>query len=39
MQLIELGETFTLVADDNAKIYSFGSNDYHQLGRNIVLNL
>ena len=33
MQMIELGETFTVVADDNGKMYTYGANDYNQLGR------
>jgi len=34
LQLIELGETFTICATDNGKVFSWGSNDFFQLGRN-----
>ena len=33
IQLVEVGESFTLLATDSGKIYSFGLNDFHQLGR------
>lgn len=34
VQLIEIGETFTVCACDNGKLFSFGLNDFFQLGRN-----
>ena len=36
IQIIELGETFTVVGTDAGQIYSWGSNDYYQLGRNVL---
>ena len=33
IQIIEVGETFTMMATDSGKIYSFGMNDFYQLGR------
>ena len=34
IQLVELGETFTICATDNGKLFTWGSNDFFQLGRN-----
>lgn len=34
VQLIEMGETFTICACDNGKLFSWGCNDFFQLGRN-----
>lgn len=31
-QIIEVGETFTLAATDSGNIYSWGSNDFNELG-------
>ena len=34
LQVIEVGETFSLTVSETGKMYSWGSNDYFQLGRN-----
>ena len=34
LQVIEVGETFSLTVSETGKLYSWGSNDYFQLGRN-----
>jgi len=34
LQIIELGETFTVCACDNGKLFTWGSNEFFQLGRN-----
>ena len=33
IQVLEIGETFTLAATDNGSIYSWGCNNFYQLGR------
>lgn len=33
IQMIEVGETFSLAAADNGNIFSWGNNDFFQLGR------
>jgi len=33
IQLIDVGETFTLAGSDSGNVYTWGSNDYYQLGR------
>ena len=35
IQLIEVGETFTLCVTDSGRVYSWGQNDFFQLGRNV----
>jgi alpha-tubulin suppressor-like RCC1 family protein len=34
VQLIEVGESFTMAASDSASIFSWGSNEFNELGRN-----
>ena len=33
LQMIDIGETFTIAGSDSGSIYTWGSNDYYQLGR------
>lgn len=33
IQLVEIGETFTIASSDNGSLYSWGLNDFNQLGR------
>ena len=33
IQMFDIGETFTLAGSDSGHIYTWGSNDYFQLGR------
>ena len=35
IQLIEVGETFTLCMNESGKTFSWGQNDFFQLGRNV----
>lgn len=34
IQLIEVGESFTMAGSDSASIYSWGSNEFNELARN-----
>ena len=39
IHIIELGETFTLIANDLGSVYSWGNNEFNQLGRNNKLQI
>ncbi len=38
IQILEIGETFSLAATDDGNIYSWGENDFFQLGRELSLD-
>jgi len=33
LQMIDIGETFTIAGSDSGNIYTWGSNEFYQLGR------
>lgn len=33
LQMFDIGETFTLAGSDSGNVYTWGSNDFYQLGR------
>lgn len=37
IKIVEVGETFSLAATDDGNIYSWGENDFFQLGRELEL--